>query len=33
MVTEVTVRSPFITLSSQNPPNFLDKEMIMIKRK
>ena len=30
IVTEVTVRSPFITYSSQNPWNFLDME-IMIK--
>ena len=31
IVTEVTVRSPFITYSSQNPWNFLDMEVIMIK--
>ena len=31
IVTEVTVRSPFITYSSQNPCNFLDMEVIMIK--
>ena len=30
-VTEVTVRSPFITYSSRNPWNFLDMEVIMIK--
>ena len=30
IVTEVTVRSPFITYSSQNPWNFLDMEVIMI---
>ena len=29
--TEVTVRSPFITYSSQNPWNFLDMEVIIIK--
>ena len=29
--TEVTVRSPFITYSSQNPCNFPDMEVIMIK--
>ena len=28
---EVTVRSPFITYSSQNPWNFLDMEVIMNK--
>ena len=32
IVTEVTVRSPFITYSSQNPRNFLDMEVIMIKK-
>ena len=31
MVTDVTVRSPFITYSSQNPWNFLDTEVIMVK--
>ena len=31
IVTEVTVMSPFIMYSSQNPWNFLDMEMIMIK--
>ena len=31
IVTEVTVKSPFITYSSQNPWNFLDMEVIMIK--
>ena len=31
IVTEVTVRSPFITYCSQNPWNFLDMEVIMIK--
>ena len=31
IVTEVTVRSPFIKYSSQNPWNFLDMEVIMIK--
>ena len=31
IVTEVTVRSPFITYSSQNPWNFLDIEVIIIK--
>ena len=31
IVSEVTVRSPFITYSSQNPWNFLDMEVIMIK--
>ena len=31
IVTEVTVRSSFITYSSQNPWNFLDREVIMIK--
>ena len=31
IVTEVTVRNPFITYSSQNPWNFLDREVIMIK--
>ena len=31
IVTEVTVRSPFITYSSQNPWNFLNMEVIMIK--
>ena len=29
-ITEVTVRSPFITYSSQNPWNFLYMEVIMI---
>ena len=29
--TEVTVMSPFIMYSSQNPWNFLDMEVIMIK--
>ena len=28
IVTEVTVRSPFITYSSQNPWNFLDTEVM-----
>ena len=32
IVTEVTVKSPFITLFSQNPQNFLDKETIMVKK-
>ena len=31
IVTEVTVRSPLITYSSQHPWNFLDMEVIMIK--
>ena len=31
IVTEVTVMSPFIMYSSQNPWNFLDMEVIMIK--
>ena len=31
IVNEVTVKSPFITYSSQNPWNFLDMEVIMIK--
>ena len=31
IVTEITVRSPFIMYSSQNPWNFLDMEVIMIK--
>ena len=31
IVTEVKLRSPFITYSSQNPWNFLDMEKIMIK--
>ena len=31
IVTEVTVMSPFIMYSSQNPWNFLDMEEIMIK--
>ena len=31
-VTDVTVRSPFITYSSQNPWKFLDMEVIMIKK-
>ena len=31
IVTEVTVRSPFITYFSQTPWNFLDMEVIMIK--
>ena len=31
IVTEVTVRSPFITYSRQNPWNFLEMEVIMIK--
>ena len=31
IVTEVTDRSPFITYSSQNPWNFIDMEVIMIK--
>ena len=31
IVTEVTVRSPFITYSSQNPWKFLEMELIMIK--
>ena len=31
IVIEATVRSPFITYSSQNPCNFLDMEVIMIK--
>ena len=31
IVTEITVRSPFITYSSQNPWNFLDMAVIMIK--
>ena len=30
IVTEVTVRSSFITLSSQNPRNLLDKEMVIL---
>ena len=32
IVTEVTVLSPFIMYSSQNPWNFLDMEVIMIKK-
>ena len=31
IVTEVTVRSPFMTYSSRKPWNFLDMEVIMIK--
>ena len=31
IVTEVTVMSPFIMYSSQNPWNFIDMEVIMIK--
>ena len=31
IVTEVTVRSPFIMYSSQNPWKFLEMEVIMIK--
>ena len=31
IVTEVTVKCPFIAYSSQNPRNFLDMEVIMIK--
>ena len=31
IVTEIKLRSPFITYSSQNPWNFLDMEKIMIK--
>ena len=31
IATEVTVMSPFILYSSQNPCNFLDMEVIMIK--
>ena len=31
IVTEATVMSPFIMNSSQNPWNFLDMEVIMIK--
>ena len=31
IVTEVTVMGPFIRYSSQNPKNFLDMEVIMIK--
>ena len=33
IVTEVTVRSPFVTYSSQNTWIFLDMEVIMIKRR
>ena len=32
IVTEVTVMSPFIMYSSQNPWNFLDMEVIMIEK-
>ena len=31
IVNEVTVRNPFITYSSQNPWNFLDMDVIIIK--
>ena len=32
IVTEVTVKNPFITYSSQNPWNLLEMEVIMIKK-